>query len=72
MYTTTKAARLVGVHIATLQRWIADGKVRAPKLVIRRGRAVRLWTGADLKHLRKRKAAIYRKGRGRKPKGEKG
>jgi len=50
----------------TLHRWVTDGKVRAPKLRIRNGRAVRLWRTADLAGLRKLKQEIYCKGRGRK------
>ncbi len=50
----------------TLQRWLAAGKVKGPKLRIRHGRAVRLWSRADLARLRKLKQAIYCKGRGRK------
>ena len=37
----------------TLQRWLAAGKVTGPELRIRNGRAVRLWTNADLAKLRK-------------------
>jgi hypothetical protein len=50
----------------TLQRWLAVGKVRGPKLRIRNGRAVRLWSQADLTQLRSIKKASYCKGRGRK------
>jgi hypothetical protein len=64
--TTRKAARAAGISLATLQRWIAAHKVSAPRLRIRHGRAVRLWTGRDVEGLRQYKAAHYRKGRGRK------
>jgi hypothetical protein len=50
----------------TLQRWIAGGKLPAPKLRIRNGRAVRLWCKADLARLQQVKQATYCKGRGRK------
>lgn len=50
----------------TLQRWIADGDIRAPKLEIVNGRATRLWDADGLKRLRDLKAKIYRRGRGRK------
>jgi predicted site-specific integrase-resolvase len=66
--TTRKAARAAGISLATLQRWIAAGKVSAPRLRIRHGRAVRLWTARDVEQLRRYKAAHYRKGRGRKKK----
>jgi len=50
----------------TLHRWVTAGKVNAPKLRIRNGRAVRLWSNADLARLRRLKQEIYCKGRGRK------
>ncbi len=67
-YTTGEAAKAVGIHQVTLQEWIRTGKVKAPRLVIRHGRAVRLWTESAVEYLRRRKAELYRKGRGRKPK----
>jgi excisionase family DNA binding protein len=63
---TQQAARAVGISTMTLQRWIASGRVKAPKLRIRHGRAVRLWRKADLAGLRRLKQEIYCKGRGRK------
>jgi hypothetical protein len=50
----------------TVHRWVKGGKLRAPRLRIRNGRAVRLWSKADLVRLRELKQAIYCKGRGRK------
>jgi len=50
----------------TLQRWLAAGKVKGPRLRIRNGRAVRLWGQAALARLRNVKQATYCKGRGRK------
>jgi hypothetical protein len=55
----------------TLQRWIADGDIRAPKLQIVNGRATRLWEAGDLERLRELKAKIYCRGRGRKKGGGK-
>ncbi len=66
--TTGEAAKEVGIHLATLQRWIAAKKLRAPSPIIRRGRAVRLWPPGALNLLRQAKERIYRKGRGRKKK----
>jgi len=51
----------------TLHRWIVGKRLKAPKLRIRNGRAVRLWGQADLSRLRRLKQQIYCKGRGRKP-----
>jgi excisionase family DNA binding protein len=65
---TAEAANVVGIDRITLQRWIRDGKVKAPRPVLRRGRAVRLWSARDIERLRKVKKRIHRKGRGRKKK----
>jgi len=64
--TTRQAASAVGISMMTLHRWIVAAKVKAPKLRIRNGRAVRLWGKADLDRLHKLKQEIYCKGRGRK------
>ena len=63
---TQQAASAVGISMMTLHRWIVAGKVKAPKLRIRNGRAVRLWGQAALARLRSVKQATYCKGRGRK------
>ena len=44
------------------------GRVKAPRLVLRNGRAVRLWSQADIDDLREVKHQTYRRGRGRKKK----
>jgi DNA-binding transcriptional MerR regulator len=69
--TTGATAEAVGISRATLQAWIANGTVRAPKAQIIDGVAVRIWTDADLQRLRGVKAKVYRKGRGRKPRAKK-
>ena len=66
--TTAEAAKEVGIARITLQGWIRSGRVKAPKPIIRKGRAVRLWSESDVKRLAQIKASTYRKGRGRKPK----
>jgi excisionase family DNA binding protein len=66
--TTAAAAQAVGIARHTLQRWISEGRVNAPKPILRNGRGVRLWSETDVKRLAKIKAGTYRKGRGRKPK----
>jgi predicted site-specific integrase-resolvase len=56
----------LGISRATLERWLASGKLKGPK-TIRFGKSeFRSWTIADVERLRKYKAAHYRKGRGRK------
>jgi predicted site-specific integrase-resolvase len=64
--STRYAAKAVGISLMTLQRWIADGDIRPPKLQIVNGRATRLWDAEDLERLRQTKEKIYRRGRGRK------
>ena len=63
---TRQAAKAVGIAVMTLHRWIVAKRLKAPKLRIRNGRAVRLWGKADLERLRVLKQEIYCKGRGRK------
>ncbi len=65
-FSTAKAADIVGVNRVTLQRWLAEGKVQAPKVQY----GVRLWTDRDLERVRRYKQETYRQGRGRKPKGK--
>jgi DNA-binding transcriptional MerR regulator len=65
-YSTSEAATKCGVHHITLQRWISEGKVKAPQKTRVGGVVVRLWTDSDVERVRKYKATHYRKGRGRK------
>jgi len=66
--TTAETARRVGIHQVTLQKWIAAGKLKAPKPVLIGAVGYRLWSAKDVAALLKVKQAIYRKGRGRKKK----
>ncbi len=52
LFNTTEAAEEVGITRATLQEWIRRKIVAAPKLRIRDGRAVRLWTSAEVAKLK--------------------
>ena len=67
--TTAEAAKRAGIHQVTLQKWIAAGKVIAPKPILIGAVGYRLWSAKDVAALLKVKQAIYRKGRGRKKKG---
>jgi hypothetical protein len=69
-FTTEKAADAAGISRATVQVWIAANKLAAPAVQLVEGKAVRLWNADDIKKLIALKAEIYRKGRGRKPKGK--
>jgi excisionase family DNA binding protein len=64
--TTRYAAKEVGISLMTLQRWIANEDIRAPRLQIVNGRAMRIWEADDLERLRLLKKKIYCRGRGRK------
>ena len=52
LYTTGQAAKKAGISRVTLQEWVRRGIVRAPELRISGGRAVRLWTDADVAKLK--------------------
>ena len=67
--TTSETAKAAGVHLRTLQRWIADGKIKPPKPRFRGLVGHRFWSAKDLARLERVKNRIYRKGRGRKKKG---
>ena len=66
--TTAETARRVGIHQVTLQKWIAAGRLKAPKPVLIGAVGYRLWSAKDVAALLKVKQAIYRKGGGRKKK----
>jgi predicted site-specific integrase-resolvase len=61
---TQQAAKAAGIAVMTLHRWVVAKKLKAPKLRIRNGRAVRLWGKADLARLRNVRRLIYGKGKG--------
>ena len=63
--STAEAAKAVSISRATLQAWIARGKITAPKAKSLGNVSVRLWTGSDVARLRKAKEKIYWKGQGR-------
>jgi hypothetical protein len=67
-YSTSEAAKQIGVNRVTLQRWLIDRKVREPKKIRVGGVEVRVWTERDVERVQKYKQDNYRKGRGRKPK----
>ena len=69
--STPEVAVLVGVHPITLERWLATGKVAAPKPLRVGGRTFRNWTARDIDRVKRYKKKFYRKGRGRKKKAKK-
>jgi predicted site-specific integrase-resolvase len=65
-FTTVQVAKAAGITRATLQAWIAAGKIKAPPVKLKDNIAIRLWTQAQVEQVTKFKAANYCKGRGRK------
>ena len=63
-------AHLIGVHRVTLEEWLRLRKVKPPTTVPIGEKTYRLWTDSDIERLRKYKGESYRKGRGRKKKGQ--
>jgi excisionase family DNA binding protein len=47
-YTTGEAASAIGVSRQTLQTWIAEGRISAPKMIGN----TRVWTESQVKELR--------------------
>ena len=51
VYTTAQVAKMLGVHKNTVFYWLKTGKAKEPKRdIVFNGR---IWTGEDLKKLRK-------------------
>ena len=53
LYTTVEVSKAAGVKRPTLQHWIKTGKISAPAIRLRSNRAVRLWTDAQMKRIRR-------------------
>jgi DNA-binding transcriptional MerR regulator len=58
LLSTVEVAAAIGVPRATLQYWIKQRKIAAPKARLRSGVAVRLWTSADVEKVRKLKGSL--------------
>lgn len=59
-YNTKQAAKEAGITRATLQQWIKKGLVHPPELIILAGRAMRLWTVADVAKLKSVRVPVGR------------
>lgn len=53
MFSTRQTARMLGVGSSTLARYIAAGKIPAPKIVHVGGKALHLWTEREIERVRK-------------------
>jgi excisionase family DNA binding protein len=62
-YSTGEAADAIGVSRQTLQTWMAEGKVKAPRMV----GTTRVWSESEVADLRR----INHRGKGRKRKSTK-
>jgi len=61
-YTTTEAAKVVGVTRATIQAWVKDGVVDPPGIQSRPGRPpVRLWSTSDVNQLKSVKKEMQKR-----------
>lgn len=52
-YTTKQAAKKLHVHRVTLQNWIMEGSIPAPKIQNIGGGSMRLWDEADIEKARR-------------------
>jgi excisionase family DNA binding protein len=65
-FTTSEAARQVGISLATINRWIDANKIKAPEPILVGAVGYRLWSAEDIQNLKLMKRKIYWKGGGRK------
>jgi excisionase family DNA binding protein len=64
-HSTLEVAKSIGVHKATLERWLASGKLRMPKELRVGQKIFRDWTNQDIERAQKLKGSQKR---GPKPK----
>ena len=67
-YSISEAARLLGIHRATLHRWIEKGVVPEPATQRIAGSQIRYWTDEGFAKLKQYKADQYQK----KPRSKRG
>lgn len=60
LLSTVELADKIGVPRATLQYWIKERKIAAPKTMLRNGVAVRLWSPEGVEEARKLKGTLKR------------
>ncbi len=66
--STAGVAKKVCVSQSTLERWLADGKIKPPKPLRVGQKVFRLWTSKDIERVKQYKKKSYWKSQGRKPK----
>jgi excisionase family DNA binding protein len=52
-FSTRQTAKLLGISASTLSRYLAAGKIPAPKALQVGGKTVHLWTGREIERVRK-------------------
>lgn len=51
-HSTRDAAKLLGLHLATIQRYLAEGKIPAPPVTDLGGNKFRVWSDEDIEKVR--------------------
>jgi hypothetical protein len=64
--STAQVAKLLHIHVVTLERWLNSGAVPGPALSQVGARLVRIWTIDDLERVKKFKESNYPRRPGRK------
>jgi len=64
LYSTVRAAKVVGISYDTLYRWMRRPGFTRPRLRKIGSIKVRLWTEADIARLKRYKAQHYGEGKG--------
>jgi len=57
IYSTPKAAKLIGIHYVTLHRWLGEGVIKPASIELEDGRKLWRWTDADIAEAIKLKAS---------------
>ena len=52
MYSTRQAAKTLGLHVATLARYVEQGKVPAPTILKVGSASLHAWTAEDIERVR--------------------
>jgi DNA-binding transcriptional MerR regulator len=58
LYTTVEVARMTKIPRATLQFWIATRKIAASRVKLVKGKAMRLWSQAQIEKARELKGTL--------------
>jgi len=53
MFSTTQAAKKLGLQVRTLSRYIQAGKIPTPKTVSSGGMTIHMWTEEQIERVRK-------------------